>query len=267
MPAQASAGKKIYLETILNGRDEFFRSISMHQALTHSYFFEDDTRTIYMSGVDYAPWNGVIDKSGELKESELDDIIHQFRNAKLPFIWWGGSKLLEKKGLHFAGHFKGICLDLNRPINALQPMSVPVEIKSATTLQELIDFTSVLATNLALEPDAAKQLMQVLLLAQQKGSLRNIIAYINGVPAATITLFSGTIAGVWNLSTLPAYRNQGIGMALTHAAIKEARQQGYEHMMSVLMSQGIAWNLCAELGCGEVCDLPFYTDSKEGVIT
>ncbi len=264
MAAQTPVSKKIYLETILNGRDEFFRAVSMHQALPHSYFFEDATRTIYMSGVKYAPCNGVIDKSGELKEHEIDDIIDQFRNVKLPFLWWGGSQLLESKGLHFSGHFKGICLDLNRPVSTEQPKIESLEVKPTATLQELNDFTNILATNFELAPDVAQQLMKVLEIAQQKENLVNLVAYVNGVPVGTITLFLGTIAGIWNLSILPDYRNKGIGMALTRAAIKVAKQREYDHMMAVLMPQGSAWNLCATLGCGEVCDIPCYIDNLTG---
>ena len=52
------------------------------------------------------------------------------------------------------------------------------------------------------------------------------MAYLDGVPVGTSTLSVAPLsAGIWNLATSPDYRKHGIGGALVHAALVEAKKR------------------------------------------
>ncbi len=65
-------------------------------------------------------------------------------------------------------------------------------------------------------------------------------------------------SGFWNLTTLPEYRKQGIGLSLVHAALVEAQRRKHSEVMAILMPKGMAWGLFAKLGFQEVVRFPFY---------
>ena len=61
-----------------------------------------------------------------------------------------------------------------------------------------------------------------------RSSLQKYLGLLNGEPVATAELFlSNGMAYLGGVSTLPQYRQQGIGAALTLSALRAARQQGY----------------------------------------
>lgn len=54
------------------------------------------------------------------------------------------------------------------------------------------------------------------------------IGYLGDTPVTTGTLLdAGGTATIYDLSTPPAFRNQGLGGALTHALMREIRRRGY----------------------------------------
>ncbi len=55
------------------------------------------------------------------------------------------------------------------------------------------------------------------------------IGYLNEQPVTSSTLLlAGGIAGIYDVSTPPAWRRRGFGGAITFAMVQEARQRGYE---------------------------------------
>ena len=62
----------------------------------------------------------------------------------------------------------------------------------------------------------------------QKG-WRFYLGYVGGKPVGTCALFSsGKVGGIFNVGTLPSYRKQGIGTALTLHALRDSRDEGNE---------------------------------------
>ena len=91
------------------------------------------------------------------------------------------------------------------------------------------------------------------------GEQVHFTAYLNEVPVGTATLsVSSSSAGIWNLATVMEYRNHGIGGALVHAAIAEAKRRQYRQVMAILMPKGMAWGLFTKLGFKAACKFPFY---------
>jgi ribosomal protein S18 acetylase RimI-like enzyme len=62
------------------------------------------------------------------------------------------------------------------------------------------------------------------------------------------------VAGIYSVGTLPEFRGRGFGVAVTRAAIEEARRRGYR--LCVLQSSPKGYPLYRRLGfrdCGQVC--------------
>jgi len=76
---------------------------------------------------------------------------------------------------------------------------------------------------------------------------RTYLAMLNGKPVGTSQLFtSGGVAGVYNVSSIPEARGQGIGSAITLAPLFEARERGYH--VGVLQASSMGYNVYRKLG-------------------
>jgi GNAT superfamily N-acetyltransferase len=65
------------------------------------------------------------------------------------------------------------------------------------------------------------------------------LAYWQGVPCATASVLRAPqAAGLYHVTTRPAYRGRGLGTAVTRAAMDAARQMGYERMLLSATSDG-----------------------------
>ena len=73
------------------------------------------------------------------------------------------------------------------------------------------------------------------------------IGYLDNEPVTSATLFlAAGIAGIYNVSTPEAFRRQGFGSAVTHAALQDAQQGGYR--TAFLQSSGLGKGVYGNLG-------------------
>jgi ribosomal protein S18 acetylase RimI-like enzyme len=92
---------------------------------------------------------------------------------------------------------------------------------------------------------------------------RHYLASIGGDPVATCSLFLGAgVAGVYDVSTLPERRRRGIGAAITHFAMADARANGYR--MAILHASSLGLGMYRSLGFEELCDIGQYVWVPEG---
>ncbi len=249
------------LVSVLQGRWDLFRSCSVFSPLSGAGFEETDQNCVYAWGLDYVCGNGVIEKDGDRvpSEEEIDRTIEAFGAKNLPFMWWTSAKVLEKTGFQFGGILTGIALDICQGVPPKPSTSSDVEIQIVQTESELKAFTSLAANAFAMNPKASEQLLALNEAEMKAGEQVHFLAFFQGVPVGTATLStSPSSAGIWNLSTLPEQRKAGIGGALVHAALEEARKRQYKQVMAILMPKGMAWGLFAKLGFKAVCEFPFY---------
>jgi GNAT superfamily N-acetyltransferase len=81
-------------------------------------------------------------------------------------------------------------------------------------------------------------------------SYRHFLGRVNGKPVATASVFCGAgLAGLSSVGTLPEYRKQGIGTAITLAPLLAARHMGYR--IGSLFSSEMALGMYKELGFKE----------------
>ncbi len=83
------------------------------------------------------------------------------------------------------------------------------------------------------------------------------LAYFDGKPAATSLLFvHNNTAGIYYVSTLPAYRNKGLGLNVTLAAMQTAKKSGFKNI--ILQASKFGVNVYRRAGFKEYCKADIY---------
>ena len=83
------------------------------------------------------------------------------------------------------------------------------------------------------------------------------LAYCEGKPVATSLLFTyKNSAGIYYVSTLPAFRNQGFGLKITQAAMQAAKESGFKNV--ILQATPLGFNVYIRAGFKEYCQAEIY---------
>ena len=87
--------------------------------------------------------------------------------------------------------------------------------------------------------------------------VRHYLGRQQGQPVAAACLFLGAgVAGLYWVATLPEVRRQGLGTALTLAALRAARDEGYQ--VAILHAAPLGLPLYRRLGFQHYCTLHVY---------
>lgn len=88
--------------------------------------------------------------------------------------------------------------------------------------------------------------------------VRSYLGRLNGEPVATSQLLlAAGVAGIYGVSTRPDARRQGLGTALTLAALREGRELGYRVGVLGATDEG-ALSVYQKIGFREYCKMGIY---------
>ncbi len=163
-------------------------------------------------------------------------------------LWWIGPATrphdlgarLQAHGLAHAEELPGMALDLAALIEDV-PAPPDLAIEEVADEGALMHWSRVVATCFEFGQELAGTVCALFagIGFGEGSSFRHYIGVWRGEPVATSSLFLGTeSAGIYCVATLLDARRQGIGAALTLAALREAGAQGYR--TAILQAQGDA---------------------------
>ena len=203
------------------------------------------------------------------------DRIDQLIDARLaacdarnvPMLWWTGPSSMPAdlgERLDRCGFFleaaRGMAADLERHAAVHDTRSAPaVSVEPVEDAGTLATWSRVLCDSFG-APQPFGEAFAELAMTIGLGSaspFRHFLARVDGEPAATCSLFLGAgVAGIYDVSTLPALRKRGLGRQITRVAMREARVRGYR--MAILHSSALGAGVYRALGFRDVCAIGQY---------
>jgi GNAT superfamily N-acetyltransferase len=200
-------------------------------------------------------------------EQRIHEIMLPFKARNLPMLWWllPGSqphdleRSLCEQGLRLRDDGPGMVLALkNLPLSPLTfPGFVIEEVNDEATLQAWIRTSAIAFGSDPEHIDPHYVRFEQCLGYDPALPYRRFLGRLYGLPVATAALFlDSSVAGLYSVGVLPAFRSRGYGTAISLAALHYASAQGY--LLGILQSSEPGYRIYARLGFQEYCRMRSY---------
>lgn len=211
-------------------------------------------------------YNGVLRTqfASESLEDSIENTLHHFAQKQLPLVWWATptsqpatlEAALEARGLTRIMELPGMAIDLH----TLSEVPVPehleiVNVHDEASLKQWVEVamigfetpTELFAPLFAVESELTPETIPY----------HRYLALWQGQPAGISALYlNAGVAGIYFVATVPEARRQGIGLAVTQAALQAARSAGYR--LAILQASPMGAPVYARLGFQEYCKLGLF---------
>jgi GNAT superfamily N-acetyltransferase len=261
---QTDASDRALVTAIRANMCDFFRHLGVSFPEGH---FENEKFTRWRAPIPHPWFNGVL--SSQLPEegddSFIEETIHYFRAQQVGmFTWWmephvncsDWEPVLSRYGFTALTETPGLAVELqslNEPARVVDGLQVRLVEEEELVHSWGATFTRGYGMPTEWEP----AIHDIALKLGWDFPVRNYLGYWNGEPVATSSLFFGAgVAGIYNVSTLPKARGQGIGAALTLRPLQEARDMGYR--IGILQSSAMGFNVYRQLGFRHLCQIEYF---------
>jgi ribosomal protein S18 acetylase RimI-like enzyme len=218
------------------------------------------------SPIDYHNCVVRADLAADAVDDAIVESIQRFEVRDVPGTWHVGPSMrpadlgvqLVSHGFIYGGEDIGMAV-------ALESIRADLPIPAAFTVQRVVDepgldaWTSVLASSFG---EGEREAFWVRDIYRRIGLSENVpwrhyLGRFDGEPVATASLFLGAgAAGIYFVSTLPGARRQGIGTAITLAALQDAQALG--ERIGVLGASQPGSSVYRRLGFEEYCRIGIY---------
>ena len=220
------------------------------------------------TGVPVADINWVFNEKPLNNDSErhVYEIKKYYEKLKLRFWWWvypcGQSqktkRILQDAGLRFFTKVPCMAAKLNESFLDRNLMD-EIKILPVKTQKDLIVWKDTSFYGFEMPARARKQygafVSSFKLDAQSPQKL--FLAYRDEKPVATSLLFRHeNTAGIYYVSTIPAYRNKGCGLRITQAAMQSAKKSGFTDV--ILQATPMGLRIYKRAGFTQYCQAEIY---------
>jgi GNAT superfamily N-acetyltransferase len=206
------------------------------------------------------------DGAGEL----IDETLAHFRSRNVKrFSWWAETDTPRTDlDTHLVTH--GLTFDEGRTGMAADLMTLPedlprsagltiIPVEDKATLRQWIHVTRI---GFGIPEHGESRLCDLFADLAFAMPMRSYLAVLNGQAVGTSQLFlSAGVAGIYSVTCLPEARRQGVGAAITLAALLEARMMGYR--ISILQASEQGCNVYRRLGFQAYDKLNIYLWESE----
>jgi GNAT superfamily N-acetyltransferase len=227
--------------------------------------------TIGGSPIDYhnAVVHTDLTQTTQSPDTVISGVIEQFKAHHLPGAWHVGPSMrpldlgqrLVQHGFHDAGSEPGMAVNLlavnesNESVNHTPQLTI----ERVRDEHQLDTWARTMAQGFG-EGELEAEWVRVIYRKIGLGDdvpFRHFLARLDGQAVATSSLFLGAgVAGVYFVMTVPQARRQGIGAAITIAALREARHLGYR--VGVLGSSQSGYPVYQRIGFKTYCQIGLY---------
>ena len=262
---QTDVSAKALITAIRANMCDFFRHVSRSDPAQH---FENGQFTRWYTPFPHPWFNGVL--SSDLPTASLDSFVTEsigyFRAQGVhTFTWWMEPQLnrsdwqgvLSKHGFGFSNDTPGMAIDLHTLSDSIPPAD-GCEIRRVEDEESLQTWANASTKGFGFPPAWESISFNLWTQLGLDLPMRNYVAFLNGKPVSTATVFhGGGAAGIYCVSTLPEARGRGIGAAITLQPLLEAREMGYR--IGVLQSSEMGFHVYRKLGFRHLCQIEnFY---------
>lgn len=254
---------------IVRSIEQNFFAVGRYWGTLNSEIFQSQSIAAMSTGIPVADLNWVWNEMPLESEDtgNIANIIKFYKQQNLPFWWWvypsgqgnESRNFFESKGLKYLTAIPCLAIDLTllpaARLSESEARVILVQNQKDLSLWEKLSFAGFeFADNSAISYHRFVASFDI----NEQSPQKLFLAYLDGLPVASSMLFiNRDTAGIYFVSTLPAYRGKGIGLALTNYTMLYAKKLGLN--LCVLQASELGLNMYMRAGFNKYCDADVFT--------
>ena len=204
-------------------------------------------------------------KSDHVEET-LEKVVSRYHDLNVPIFWLIGpetkpnslGKHLSNYGFKRLGEAPGMAIDLSLLNKEIQyPLDLRISvIENQSTLDNWAQIWGLVFNATQEYTLAFVELAKFLVFDSPCDCVLYIGTLKNDPVAISMAYFGAGVAGIYNVGTIPSYRGNGIGTAMTVFSLLDAKNRGYH--LSTLHSSDLGLSVYKKIGFYEFCKIEHF---------
>lgn len=201
-------------------------------------------------------------------ERRIEQLLLRYKSFDAPVVWWVGpgstptdlGRRLRIAGFHCFKHFPGMVADLDiLPRASPAPRGLSIEVVPDFSIFDAHEHPYIGPITTDRRRNILESHRQ--LCAARPRRAWALVANLRATPVGySLVLLDEGVAGIYWVGVIKRHRRQGIGSAMTRAAMEFARQREYHY--AILQASGEGESVYRRLGFEEVCRMSLWYYSR-----